>query len=186
MPEPASARSILAATGLAFSAAVICLTAAVLPARYGLDPLGIGRALGIKGLFHDSGRAIAAQPAAHLHDSIDFVLGPYQFVEYKYWIEAGAGMVFSWNATRTVTYDFHSEPEDAPAGYAESFDRRDSDRAHGTYRAPFSGVHGWYWENGGGGDVTIRLTTSGFYSEPREYFEGRIIPRGLTWSNPGP
>ena len=32
-------------------------------------------------------------------------------------------MVYSWTATGPVIYDFHSEPEGAPAGYAESFDK---------------------------------------------------------------
>ena len=179
-PESASSRKILAATGLALVAAAVLLATAVMPAQYGLDPLGVGGALAINGLFRASGQPITAQPTALQHDSIDFVLGPYQFVEYKYWLEAGASMVFSWSATRSVNYDLHGEPENAPAGYAESFDRRESDKAHGTYRAPFSGTHGWYWENGGAGDVTIRLTTAGFYREPREYFDGNIIPRRLT------
>ena len=34
--------------------------------------------------------------------------------------------------------------------------------------APFSGIHGWYWENLGSGYVTIRLTTAGFYSEAQQ------------------
>jgi hypothetical protein len=88
-------------------------------------------------------------------------------------------MLFSWEATRIVSYDFHSEPEGGPKGYAESFDKRDSDRASGTYTAPFNGIHGWYWENGGGATVTIRLTTAGFYTEALEFFTGRTFQHQL-------
>lgn len=172
-----SSRRILTATGLALSVAVVWLTAAVLPAQYGVDPMGIGRVLDMTGRFRAS--AIVAQPTMLQHDEIEFVLGPYQFVEYKYQVETGASMVFSWVATRNVTYDFHSEPDGAPEGSAESFDQQESDRAHGTYVAPFSGLHGWYWENGGAGDVSIRLKTSGFYQGAVEYFDGKIIPRPL-------
>ncbi len=34
--------------------------------------------------------------------------------------------------------------------------------------APFTGIHGWYWENAGKGDLTITLTTSGFYTAAEE------------------
>ena len=72
-------------------------------------------------------------------------------------------------ATRAVAYDFHSEPDGAPDGYAESFDRQSSDRAQGTYTAPFAGIHGWFWENPGAGEVTITLMTAGFYSSAIEF-----------------
>ena len=165
----------MAATGLAFTLALVLLCGAVLPAGYGLDPLGTGKVLGLMARH----QVVVLQPDAHQHDWIELVLGPYESIEYKSRIEAGASMLYSWEATGTVRYDFHSEPDGAPSGYAESFDRQESDRAHGTYTAPFSGVHGWYWENGGARDVTIRLTTAGFYSEPRRYFYGIVIPGQL-------
>ena len=66
-------------------------------------------------------------------------------------------MVYSWTATGPVIYDFHSEPEGAPPGYAESFDKAQAPAANGTYTAPFSGIHGWFWENPGTKLVTITL-----------------------------
>ena len=178
--RPASARRILAATALSVTLAIVVLGVAVLPAEYGLDPLGTGGLLRLTALSQESRQAIVPQPGAHQNDSIELILGPYQSVEYKYRVEAGASMLYSWEATRTVSYDFHSEPDGAAQGYAESFDRQESDRAHGTYTAPFSGVHGWYWENGSARDVRVRLTTAGFYSEPRRYFYGVVIPGRLT------
>jgi hypothetical protein len=168
-PEPPSRRTILAATGGALAVAAIVLVVAVLPAEYGLDPLGTGRLLGLTDLAAASTGAIERQDTAFKTNPATFLLGPYEFVEYKYRIEQGGSMVYSWTATGSVIYDFHSEPEGAPAGYAESFDKAQMAEGHGTYTAPFSGIHGWFWENPGAKLVTIKLTTAGFYSAAQEF-----------------
>ena len=157
------------ATAAALAVAVVILFAAVLPAEYGVDPLGTGRLLGLTALAGGSGGAITRQPERYRTSTATFELGPFEFVEFKYRLEQGASMVYSWTATGPVIYDFHSEPEGAPAGYAESFDKDQAAEAHGTYTAPFSGIHGWFWENPGARLVTITLTTSGFYSAAQEF-----------------
>jgi hypothetical protein len=167
-PASNTPRKILAATGVALLAAAVILVTAVLPAEYGIDPLGTGRLMGLTALAEGAG-VIAPQPSEYKLDSRAFVLGPYEFIEYKYRIEKGGAMVYSWEADGAVIYDFHSEPDGAPAGYAESFDKAETAQAHGTYTAPFSGIHGWFWENPGSGDVTIKLTTAGFYSAAQEF-----------------
>jgi len=178
-PEIASAspRRIATATVLAVLAAGVLLITTVLPAEYGIDPLGTGRALGLVELAGSAPTAMSAQTGPHNVDRMEFVLGPYQSVEYKYRIEEGGTLMYSWQATHAVLYDFHSEPDGAPQGYAESFDQGKGDEAYGSYAAPFSGIHGWYWENGGEGDVSIRLTTAGFYSSSQEYFDNDILRR---------
>jgi hypothetical protein len=158
----------LATAGAAFAAVVILVTA-VLPAEYGLDPLGTGRLLGLTDLAAGTGGAIKRQDAAYKTNTATFELGPYEFVEFKYRLEQGASMIYSWTATGPVIYDFHSEPDGAPAGYAESFDKAQTPEAHGSYTAPFSGIHGWFWENPGSKLVTISLTTAGFYTAAQEF-----------------
>jgi hypothetical protein len=174
-----STRAVVLATLGSLAVAAIVLVVAVLPAEYGLDPLGTGRVLGLLDLAPGGGGAVVKQEEDFRTDAMEFVLGPYQSVEYKYRIEEGASMLYSWKATRQVMYDFHGEPDGAPEGYAESFEKQEGDRANGTFVAPFSGIQGWYWENKGGGDVSISLTTAGFYSAPREYFDGREFHREL-------
>ncbi len=44
--------------------------------------------------------------------------------------------------------------------------------AGATYSAPFSGIHGWFWENRGTGAVDIDLVTSGFYDHAIEFRDG--------------
>jgi hypothetical protein len=166
---PPSVRKILLATAAAALAAAVILITAVLPAEYGIDPLGTGQLLGLTDLAGASSGAIKRQDAAYKTNTASFDLGPYEFVEFKYRLEQGATMVYSWDATGPVIYDMHSEPDGAPAGYAESFDKAQSPAAHGSYTAPFSGIHGWFWENPNSKLVTITLTTAGFYSSAQEF-----------------
>jgi hypothetical protein len=35
------------------------------------------------------------------------------------------------------------------------------DQAHGTFIAPSSGIHGWFWENKTGKEVTLKLMSAG-------------------------
>ena len=41
--------------------------------------------------------------------------------------------------------------------------------ASGTLTAPFSGIHGWYWENPGNAEVTVTLSAAGFYNMSHEF-----------------
>jgi hypothetical protein len=180
-----SARRILGATVAALLIAAVLLVTVVLPAEYGIDPLGTGRLLGLTALAEGSGGAIQAQAGAYRRDAKEFILGPYEMMEYKYRLERGAPLIFSWQASTPVMYDFHSEPDGGPEGYAESFDKQNgaSDR-HGTYTAPFSGIHGWYWENPGRQTVTIRLTSAGFYTAAQEFRDGDSSLHELTDAQP--
>ena len=148
MTETAAAASprriALAAVG-ALLVAGLLLVGVVLPAERGFDPLGTGAALGLLGLAQE--RPVTLRTEEYRPDQAELVIGPSGWLEYTYRIEEGASMLFSWQATGALSYNFHSAPDGAPPGYAESFDAQDSDRAHGAYTAPFTGVHGWYWEN---------------------------------------
>jgi len=157
---------------LALAAAV--LLTVVLPAEYGLDYLGAGRALGLAAMGEQRPGVLASRPGQYHVDRQRFTLGAYQAVEYKYRLEPGDTMVFSWQATVPVIVDMHSQPDGAPEGYAESFSRGTMADANGTYTAPFGGIHGWYWENPGREEVTISLETAGFYSHALEFSGGMI------------
>jgi len=169
---PPSPRKILLATGAALVVAAAILVVAVLPAEYGIDPLGTGKALGLDALARAGSATIAPRVEGFKTDRREFLLGPYESVEYKYQIEKGASMLYSWRATGKVAYDFHSEPAGGPEGYAESFDKQERTDGHGTYTAPFNGIHGWYWENPSLSEVRISIVTAGFYSVAREFFDG--------------
>ena len=183
-----SVRQIAIGSATALVVALVVIFGAVLPAEYGVDPLGTGRAFGLLAL--SQVQPLEASDAAYKTDMVERRLAPTEWLESTYRMEEGTSMVYSWESTGVVSYNFHSAPDDAPPGYAQSFDAQESDRAHGSYTAPFSGVHGWYWENLGSDYVTITLTTAGFYvsaHEARDRVSGNrqlTDPRGRPLTSP--
>jgi hypothetical protein len=164
-PATPSGKTLAVATGGAVAVAALLLVSVVLPAEYGLDPMGTGRLLGLLGL--SRAQPVVRSDDAYRTDVAEFELAPTEWVESTYRFEDGESMVFAWDATGAVSYNFHSAPDGAPPGFAESFDAQERESAYGTYTAPFSGIHGWYWENLGTEYVTITLTTAGYYTEAR-------------------
>ena len=152
----------VAALGSVLIAALV-FVGAVLPAEYGLDPLGTGEALGLLALAQVV--AVTAEDGEYRTDTLELRLAPAEWVEYTYRLQEGGAMVYTWLATSSVEYNFHSAPDGAPPGYAESFDSAASVTANGSYVAPFTGIHGWYWENPGTEELTITLSTAGFYRD---------------------
>lgn len=173
--SPPSPRRLLLATLVALVAAGVVLAVAVLPAEYGIDPLGTGEALGLT-VLADPGTipvrsdGITPAPSSYLVDEKTFELAPGEAVEYKYRLPAGSTMLYSWTANYWVRSEMHSERDGAPAGTAEFFEVEESTvQRHGTYTAPFDGIHGWYWLNEGAQPVTLRLHAAGFFSAATEY-----------------
>jgi hypothetical protein len=181
---PPTSKSLVKAVAAAVAGAALLLVTIVLPAEYGVDPLGTGEVLGLTAL-RPSTEPVAPPateilapvatgpidlyPSEFHVDAREFELGPYEYVEYKYHLAQGASMVFSWAATAGVLHDFHGDRDGAPANAAESYDGEPRARADGEFTAPFSGIHGWYWENPGGDTIGIRVTTAGFYTAAHEF-----------------
>jgi hypothetical protein len=205
--EAPSMAKIMAATATALIVACVILIVVVLPAEYGIDPLGTGRKLGLTDLAkaEPSPRTEPApeQPAAAGEvaaispvlepsangeapkvkgtfipqpdrfqlDSREITFEPGEGLEIKYDMKKGAGLVYSWTASGILSYEFHGEPNVKPKGsegtdYFESYDLDDKvgkNQSHGTFVAPSTGIHGWFWENKTGKSVTLKLVSAGFY-----------------------
>ena len=117
--------------------------------------------------------SLSPQSAPFRQETVTLPLGPKEGMEYKYRLEKGAGMLYSWTATAPLNYELHSVPDGSPKGYAEFFDNQQTrDRGHGVYNAAFPGIHGWWFENTSDRALTITLTTAGFYSESQEFRKG--------------
>ena len=172
--------------GIALLTAGLILVAAVLPAEFGVDPLGVGGRLGLMAIGEvqkkltafEATRAagaggvptIAPQERAYEHETVEFKIGPRDSMEYKYRLDKGEALLYSWKATSPVNEELHAEPDGAPSGFAESFEKRNAvATASGTLTAPFSGIHGWYWENRGDVEVTVTLSAAGFYNMSHEF-----------------
>ena len=102
-------------------------------------------------------------------DSVVFKLRSSEGFEYNYRIEKGGGLLYAWTATRPVKYEFHGEHDGAGLGVAVSYEKAEGSRGSGSFVAPSSGIHGWYWENTSDEEMTITLTSSGFYSWADEF-----------------
>jgi hypothetical protein len=177
-PAPSRSKLLLATLGALVLAGVILVTV-VLPAEYDIDPLGTGRALGLVVLARPGATPIPVREdglvplrSSYRTDTKSFDLGPGEFVEYKYRIEAGRAMLYSWTATSWVRSEMHSEADGAPAGTAEFFEVAERTLfRHGSYVAPFPGIHGWYWLNEGDDSVTVTLHAAGFFDYAVEFRE---------------
>lgn len=153
-------------------AAALMLVLFVLPAEFAIDPLGSGELLGLTDLSGLQSEQIIHQTTEFNSDKTEFILSPFESLEYKYRIEEDGILLYNWQANGEVLYDFHAEPDGAEPGFAESFDKQRTDSAHGSYVASFPGIHGWYWENRGSNDVVVKLVSSGFYSKAIEFRDG--------------
>lgn len=199
-PPPPSLSRLAKTTAIALVVAGALLVTIVLPAEYAIDPVGTGRWLGLTEIASPSlmpveavspgGAAVAPiqkgplgeYPAAFKFDVFEIALAPYDYVEYKYHLELGATMLYSWTSNAPLIHDFHGERADTAKGVPaeESFDKQNRRQASGSFAAPFAGIHGWYWENPGGEPITIRLTSSGFYGSALEIRSDRTRrPRNL-------
>jgi hypothetical protein len=174
------------ATGAALLIAGLVLVMFILPAEYAVDPLGVGARTGLLDL-GVTGRQvealteaatggpaqaaiIAPQDRAFSQETVVFKVRPREGMEYKYRLEKGEALLFSWKASVPVSYEAHAEPDGAPRGYAQSYEKgQGRAEASGTLTAPFSGIHGWYWENPTDQEITVTVTTAGFYNLSHEF-----------------
>ena len=180
------------ATGAALLVAGLVLVAFVLPAEYALDPLGTGARLGLldlgltgkqvaaledtKGSAAGGATTLAAQDAPFQQETLTFEVKPNEGFEYKYRLEKGEALLYSWTASAPMNTEFHAEPDGAPRGYAQTYEKKDGMTvASGTLTAPFSGIHGWYWENTTDQPQKVTLTTAGYYNLAHEFRTGEPV-----------
>jgi hypothetical protein len=188
----APSRGALAkATGIALLVALFLLFTAVLPAEYGFDPLKTGAALGLTGISQAQVKEVKGatptpapgqtgvytpEPKIYKVDSQDFQLRPGEGVEMKYHMQKGAEMVYGWKADGKLTFEFHGEPDQKPnKDYFESYEldnKIGKDASYGSFTAPSTGIHGWFWQNKGSKPVQFHLNVAGFFDSAKMYVDG--------------
>jgi len=185
-PPPAATGRLVIATAVALVAATILLVVAVLPAEYGIDPTGLGERMGLTAMatpgavveltsMSDTANTTESplldSPRAWNENAVAYTLPPGGWVEYKFALGQGATFLYRWESTGPVTFDFHTEPVGTGADGSESFSQGTASGENGSYRAPYSGYHGWYWLNEGNAPVEITLSAVGYFTQAREYHE---------------
>lgn len=187
---PTSAQ-LLRSTIIALLTAVAILVTIVLPAEYGIDPTGAGRALGLAEmgeikrelaeeaeqdeLMHggtsDSSSLIddlfgllvgAAHAQEPWRDEVRFTLAPGGTAEIKLAMEKGDEAQYAWVVDGgRINFDLHAHGGGQSVTYEKG---RGATGGEGGILAPFAGEHGWFWRNRDDAPVSVTLRLSGDYS----------------------
>lgn len=190
-------RQLIRSTIIAAVIAAVILVAVVFPAEYGVDPTGIGSALGLTemgrikvSLTREIERAenaphtppaLTAAPAATAaettaaatpaprSDVATITLQPNQGREIKLAMREGARVTFSWSTDKgVVNFDEHADSKIPPRDYHGYRKGTAVAKDEGVLTAAFEGWHGWFWRNRGKEIVTVTLRTSGDYQDIKE------------------
>ncbi len=97
-------------------------------------------------------------------------------------MQMGQSLVYNWQSTGDLVYDLHSEAEGTDPEDAVSFAVGRAASGHGSYTAPYSGIHGWFWENRTTDTQVVTLSAVGFMTGAIRYEGGfehhRVLPEG--------
>jgi len=150
--------------------AAITLFTIILPAEYDIDPTGIGHELGLT-VFHHGKDETAAQlsiqeKSKDATETIEVIVPAGRGVEYKFIMAQYQKLEYEWITDGSALYfDLHGEPEGDTTGYFESYAIATLGEMKGSFTAPFSGSHGWYWKNKTDAPVTVQLIVKGEYNK---------------------
>lgn len=181
-PSPSA---LAKATGGAVIAAAAILTLFVLPAEYGIDPTGVGTALGLTGMV--AGKPEAASAAAGpakardiptptkdsisrstpwRQDEMTISLPPHSGQEVKAHMQKGDSFIFNWTSSGPIKAEMHGEELNAADdAFTDYWKELEISGGQGDFTAPFGGIHGWYFRNKGETPVTVTVKTVGFYKD---------------------
>jgi hypothetical protein len=167
MQQTLSARSLIKHIFIAILLAATVLITVILPAEYNIDPTGVGEQLGLTKLAPENQITIVAastNTAVQAKDEITVIVPPKRGVEFKFSMNQYDKMTYKWHSDDGAIYhDLHGEPKGDTTGYFESYTITTAAKMEGSFTAPFTGSHGWYWKNTTDNPITISLTTSGQY-----------------------
>lgn len=86
-----------------------------------------------------------------------------QGIEFKLFVREGDSFQYTWSAGRSLKFDFHGELEGDKSGAFTSHKAGSAASDSGGLKVPFTGTHGWYWENTGAQAATVTIKTEGVY-----------------------
>lgn len=164
MEQYQSTISLVKASLLASVIAVITLVLFILPAEYNIDPTGVGQKLGLTVFNEEAADSSVGKASSGEQESIIVTVPAGRGVEYKLAMQQYQKVTYEWMTDNGALYvDLHGEPQGDTTGYFESYTIATSDSMKGSFTAPFSGSHGWYWKNTSDQDIQVQLIFSGDY-----------------------
>jgi hypothetical protein len=187
--ELPTTRQLNRATLIAAGVAALVLVTAVLPAEYGIDPIGVGRVIGLTKMGEAKREAAAGAEAAPAEaesgdilldpepapaqgasgqqtGEVTLTLQPDEGSEVKATMKAGEQFSYEWTTGGPrINFELHGEEHGAEAGEYTSYEKGTSAGASGTFQAPFDGTHGWYWRNRSSAPITITVKAKGAFQK---------------------
>ena len=167
-----SRTGLLLRLGGAFVVAAAILVGFVMPAEFQIDPTGFGKLTGlVKMAAPTTGVPVPVMntTAAHTYsipfrtDDIDIPLGKDGELEYKVRMQSGGTLIYSWKCPESLYIDFHGEADKDPGKAVSYTVVQEAKEGHGSLIAPFTGIHGWFFQNQTDHVTVIHLKMSGFY-----------------------
>ena len=194
LEELPSSAQLLKSTILAAVSAVVILFTVVLPAEYGIDPTGIGRAIGlaemgeIKTQLAEEAEAdrkldaAADEQSSLLEDVLGLFVSAAHAQDAEVWrdeisftLAPGASAEWKLVMTEGQTAEYRMLVEGGRvnfdlhghgSGQSVTYEKgRGSSGAEGTILASFDGEHGWFWRNRDKSEVTVTVQVRGEYAE---------------------
>lgn len=194
--ELPSTKKLIKSTVLAALVAVVLLVTVVMPAEYGIDPTGVGNAIGLKKMGEikaslakeaeankaaDAQAALAVsdvaspqpQPtvssgAAMSHETV-VTLAPDEGTEVKVAMSKGGKVQYTWSTDGgKASFDVHADSKALGINY-HPYLKGSEETKEGVLVAAFDGSHGWFWRNRTSSNMTITLQTSGEYTDIKRF-----------------
>ncbi|MGZ0708788.1 transmembrane anchor protein [Coraliomargarita sp. W4R53] len=187
--EIPSTAKLIKSTIIAAVVALALLVTVVMPAEYGIDPTGIGKAIGLKrmgeikvSLAKEAAAdlemdAIAGRPeviiataptteaTATQSESMQVTLAPDEGTEIKVLMAKGATVNYTWSTNGgKANFDAHADSRKLKIDY-HSYEKGSESEKQGTLIAAFDGSHGWFWRNRTAQTMAITLEVSGEFSD---------------------
>lgn len=163
-----STRTLIKSTIAATIIAAVVFVCFILPAEYNIDPTHIGHELGLTALAHhddESTQVVKDSTVTKQGKQVIEVTVPAgKGIEYKFQMNQYDKMTYEWLTDGEPLYfDLHGEPDGDTTGYFESYAIATLKEMKGSFMAPFTGSHGWYWKNTSDKPVAIQLMAEGQY-----------------------
>ena len=192
--EVPSTAKLIKSTILAAATAGVLLVTVVMPAEYGIDPTGIGNAIGLKRMgeikvsLAEEAAADAAKDtqvvavveskpepevvqkaiATQSHE-MSVTLAPDEGTEIKVAMKKGAKVDYVWETNGgKANFDVHGDSKALKINYHNYYKGSDQKR-EGTLVAEFDGSHGWFWRNRTKEPLTVTIKTNGEYSSIKRF-----------------
>lgn len=194
LEELPSSAQLLKSTIIAAVSAVVILVTVVLPAEYGIDPTGVGRAIGLAEMGEIKTQLAEEAEADRLLDAADDQQSSLFDGLFGMFVGAAhAQTAEAWTDEATITLApgdsaewklVMTEGQSAEyrmivdggrvnfdlhghgGGQSVTYEKaRGSTGTEGAILAAFDGEHGWFWRNRDRQDVTVTVQVRGDYSK---------------------